>query len=273
MTRPFVKIRCERGTGRDGRVLRLVGRKFTFGRDEGCSVPVESDLASRRHMQIVLEDGEWLVRDLGSSNGTTLNGERVLSAPVGPGDVMELGQDGPRVTMIEVWDGDVAGEDLEATDTSSPGARLELEPDPVKERAPAPPPPPSEPTSTSAVPLGRVRAAPSDSVHEPIITDKTPPPGFPFLAVIGLGLGVATAMAAWSDPFPYERVCAPVLWLVERLAREWPDWVARKAAWLVIVGLGLHGWLAGVWLRRPIRRVALLVVLAGLHVAAVMVRS
>lgn len=255
MTRPFVKIRCESGTGRDGRVLRLVGRKFTFGRDPRSSIPLESDLASRRHVQVQLEGGGWLVKDLGSSNGTRLNGQKVLSAPLGPGDVVELGPDGPRFSVIEVGDGDASGDeadDLEATRLAVPSQAARLELEEAADETPATPP------------RYRARRAPA--------RDETPAAarrGFPWLPLLGLGLGVATALAAWPEPFPYGDVCAPVLRGIELLGREWPAWTARKAGWLVVVGLGFYGWIAGGILRRPVRRFGLLVVVAGLHVGAV----
>jgi pSer/pThr/pTyr-binding forkhead associated (FHA) protein len=46
---------------------------------------------SRRHAELRAEDGRWIVRDLGSSNGTWVNGRRVMEAEVRPGDVLHLG--------------------------------------------------------------------------------------------------------------------------------------------------------------------------------------
>jgi len=49
---------------------------------------------SRRHAQIVLHDGELTVQDVGSVNGTFLNGHRLTpyqAAPINSGDVLQLG--------------------------------------------------------------------------------------------------------------------------------------------------------------------------------------
>jgi hypothetical protein len=59
---------------------------LVFGRDSGgCDVPLGSRLVSSRHATILQEQGRWILRDLGSLNGTfvggeRLQGERVLSA-------------------------------------------------------------------------------------------------------------------------------------------------------------------------------------------------
>ncbi len=49
------------------------------------------DTVSRRHAELRVEDGRWLLRDLGSSNGTWVNGRRVIEAEVRPGDLLHLG--------------------------------------------------------------------------------------------------------------------------------------------------------------------------------------
>ena len=49
------------------------------------------DTVSRRHAELRLVDGRWMLRDLGSSNGTWVNGCRVVEAEVGPGDEVALG--------------------------------------------------------------------------------------------------------------------------------------------------------------------------------------
>ncbi len=46
---------------------------------------------SRRHAELRIETGCWLLRDLGSSNGTWVNGRRVVEAEVRPGDLIHLG--------------------------------------------------------------------------------------------------------------------------------------------------------------------------------------
>ena len=47
---------------------------------------------SRRHAQLRFRDGKWVLRDLGSTNGTTVNGVRVGRCELLPGDRLGLGE-------------------------------------------------------------------------------------------------------------------------------------------------------------------------------------
>ncbi len=67
-------------------------RALVVGRAAGCAIRVADPSVSRRHAELrPLGDDGWLVRDLGSTNGTLLNGRPVLEAPVAPGDELLLG--------------------------------------------------------------------------------------------------------------------------------------------------------------------------------------
>ena len=56
-----------------GRKIELDGRPMTLGRDPDCDLPVGLEGISRKHCRISGVDGIYLVRDLGSTNGTQLN--------------------------------------------------------------------------------------------------------------------------------------------------------------------------------------------------------
>ena len=62
-----------------------------IGRSSGCQLVLADHTVSRRHAELFTEDGRWLLRDLDSSNGTWLNGRRIVEAEVRPGDVLHLG--------------------------------------------------------------------------------------------------------------------------------------------------------------------------------------
>lgn len=72
---------------------------FRLGRRPDVELPLdpERDLSvSALHAELVLEDGRWLVRDLGSRNGTLVNGHPVHGpTPLTGGDRIGLGPDGP----------------------------------------------------------------------------------------------------------------------------------------------------------------------------------
>ena len=63
----------------------------TVGRSRTCDVVVGESTVSRVHAELRHRAGRWFVRDLGSKNGTWLNGQRVREAPVARGDVLRLG--------------------------------------------------------------------------------------------------------------------------------------------------------------------------------------
>ena len=64
-----------------------------IGRGEASDVLIDNVSVSRRHAEIREENGAWLLRDLGSSNGTFLNGQRVTAElPLRPGDEISFGK-------------------------------------------------------------------------------------------------------------------------------------------------------------------------------------
>jgi pSer/pThr/pTyr-binding forkhead associated (FHA) protein len=75
-----------------GNELRISGPKFFIGRAEDCHLRPKSELISRHHCVVVIEDTSVLVRDLGSRNGTLVNGERVLGErELQQGDHLKVG--------------------------------------------------------------------------------------------------------------------------------------------------------------------------------------
>jgi hypothetical protein len=64
---------------------------MTIGRLSECDVVVNDSQASRRHAQIRTADGVSTVTDLGSTNGTKVNGRDVQSAPLSNGDRITVG--------------------------------------------------------------------------------------------------------------------------------------------------------------------------------------
>ncbi len=61
-----------------GQEIPVRGKKFFIGRAEDCHLRPGSDLISRHHCVLLIEDGYIGVRDFGSKNGTYINDERVV---------------------------------------------------------------------------------------------------------------------------------------------------------------------------------------------------
>ena len=73
--------------------IPLISRSVTLGRKDGCEIVVDSSEASRQHARITLEEGRLKLEDLGSTNGTVLNGRRLRQPEVlGGGDIIVIGQ-------------------------------------------------------------------------------------------------------------------------------------------------------------------------------------
>ncbi|MEU9032664.1 DUF1707 and FHA domain-containing protein [Streptomyces sp. NPDC048383] len=63
-----------------------------IGRDPGNGLRLSHDTVSRAHAELSMRDGLWVIKDLGSTNGTTVNGRRVSgSAVVRDGDQIGFG--------------------------------------------------------------------------------------------------------------------------------------------------------------------------------------
>lgn len=63
-----------------GKIFTLLpGRRNVVGRDAACEVSIPSDRVSRRHCQLEPGPGGYVLEDLGSSNGTLVNQERIPS--------------------------------------------------------------------------------------------------------------------------------------------------------------------------------------------------
>ncbi|MHB8680732.1 MAG: FHA domain-containing protein [Acidimicrobiales bacterium] len=102
---PAAPARRERGRERAGRLrLKIVepeaqrGQLFelsdelTVGRAAGCGVRVEDSYTSNIHARLFRRDGGLWVEDLGSTNGTWVNAERVAEPTrLGRGDVLQVG--------------------------------------------------------------------------------------------------------------------------------------------------------------------------------------
>lgn len=79
-----------------------------IGRREDCDLRIPLSDVSRKHCRLILDGDTIKVEDLGSSNGTYKNGERVQQTEIGAGDTLQVG---PVVFVAQV-DGVPADEEL-----------------------------------------------------------------------------------------------------------------------------------------------------------------
>jgi len=76
-----------------GRTFPLSNTPLSLGRTPDNTVVIASALASRRHAELRYEGNGYVLYDLGSSNGTSVNGQRVQTARLNPGDVITIGDE------------------------------------------------------------------------------------------------------------------------------------------------------------------------------------
>jgi pSer/pThr/pTyr-binding forkhead associated (FHA) protein len=80
-------------TGMTGRTHELKADKTTIGRVEDNSFQIAEASVSSHHCEILLKGNDVVVKDLNSTNGTFINGDRVsLESPLKPGQILRLGQ-------------------------------------------------------------------------------------------------------------------------------------------------------------------------------------
>jgi hypothetical protein len=76
----------------DGKRIVVGSTGATLGRSRQCDVVLDDPNVSRQHAEIRPRGGSWVLNDLGSTNGSTLNGRRIDHAEVlKPGDEIKLG--------------------------------------------------------------------------------------------------------------------------------------------------------------------------------------
>jgi hypothetical protein len=77
--------------GREGTVELSPAETVYVGRGLECAIRTDDGMVSRRHSQIRMEGGRYVVEDLGSANGTHLNNTRIQKQALGHADVVQCG--------------------------------------------------------------------------------------------------------------------------------------------------------------------------------------
>ena len=76
-----------------GAAFTLEGDQLTIGRDSANEIVINDAEVSRRHARLTFQGGKYVLEDLGSTNGTFVNGQRLAGPRVlKPGEVVSFGE-------------------------------------------------------------------------------------------------------------------------------------------------------------------------------------
>jgi FHA domain len=137
-----------------GATFALEGDQLIIGRDVTSNIAIGDAEVSRKHARLTFQGGKYVIEDLGSTNGTFVNGQR-LTGPVvlKPGDLVALGEQ--IVLMYEGLATDAGATMMSrggparppATAVGAPAVSAP-QPPPASASAPAPSTPVAAPTAT-----------------------------------------------------------------------------------------------------------------------------
>lgn len=184
----------------EGSVDLEVSRKYCLGRDRAVDIPIKSHGASRRHCEIDGTPTGFFVADLGSSNGTLVNGVAIPGRTMlKTGDFIQIGD-----ILIQFQQTEDEEEEVGATIMMRPGGQVVKPPvqpvgpapSPVGGAVPVVPVGPANPYAPSAQPMApQVPVQPAAPVVQP-----TAPPAAPAIPVVAPGS--SPALPALGGPMP-----------------------------------------------------------------------
>ena len=140
-----------------GEVFSLTKNEIYIGRDVNNDIVVSDQEVSRKHARLVMQAGGYVLEDLGSTNGTYVNGQRLMGPHVlRTGETVMLGEN-VSLVLEAVYDAD---------------ATILSQPTPAPSFDPAPPPqqtyvPPSQQPAAAPSQPAQVAPTPSTPYYEP----------------------------------------------------------------------------------------------------------
>jgi len=162
------------------RELPLDNAPMTLGRAEDTGWPLEDDAASRRHAEIALTPEGYVIRDLGSSNGTWVNRTRIETHVLVDGDEIKIGGSTLIFSRSQIDEATVMVDMANLPNTKAAPTQPDAAP-------PTPPPPPAQPVSPPSAQAAAPPPAPAAAIPAtppPVAKPVTPPPAEPPAQVV-----------------------------------------------------------------------------------------
>ena len=83
--------------------VELIENNYTLGRSPKCQIPIKDDRVSHQHVRLFQHDDQWFVHDLGSTNGTYVNGQKMVTiTEFKVGDKVRIGKTELKLTCQEI---------------------------------------------------------------------------------------------------------------------------------------------------------------------------
>ncbi|HEX7540817.1 MAG TPA: FHA domain-containing protein, partial [Anaerolineales bacterium] len=177
-----------------------------IGRDASNGVAINDAEVSRKHAKLSLHGSAYVIQDLGSTNGTSVNGQRVTSTQVlNPGDIISFGEN--IVLMYE------AASDPNATIISSIQSPKTVAP--VRRPAPAPAPAPVYAPAPAPAPVysGQVPVGPVPMAAQP----KKKSTGLIISIIVVLIILMCICIVLFAAFAPQSALCAPGIRIITNL--------------------------------------------------------
>jgi hypothetical protein len=236
-------LRFESGE-RGGETVPVPAGGLTLGRRPGNSVQIPDASVSGRHAEVEVRGSEVVLRDLGSTNGTRVGGERVSERRLTHGDPVQLGN--VKLVFVDLQlDAGPADEDVRLGDTPPLGLPLEEGLD-LEDPTPAAPPTrvpaarvptaPAAPEPRAAPGAGAGPADVGDAVGR-IATDRVERSrSRSLLGLAGIALILAVGAGAWwwlgrQGPRQSARAVAPVEAVAGNLLAQGYSFEEQRGGW------------------------------------------
>jgi len=179
-----------------GAAYILEGDQMTIGRDSTNEITINDAEVSRRHARLTFQGGKYVLEDLGSTNGTFVNGQRLAGPRVlKAGEVVSFGEQ-----IVLVFE--MSTNDPDATMVSPRAAAV---PATSRPASPPPPPPAEYAGSIPASPAATPTPAPAKNTNMlPIIIGVSI---LVLLCMCGLFFWWVDATYRWCTFFPFISGC------------------------------------------------------------------
>ncbi len=179
-----------------GATYSLEGDQLVIGRDSSSNIAINDAEVSRKHARLNFQGGKYVIEDLGSTNGTFVNGQRLASAVVlKSGDVVSLGEQ--IVLMYEALSSDPGATMI----SHKAPVRTAVAAQPVAAPAPAPAP---QPYAAPAAPPAPATTKPSNNL--------------PLFIGIGVVAVICLCAAFFFGVDQFNLWCTPPINIIARVA-------------------------------------------------------